>query len=116
MSQTQSPTDPDVEMPVLHLYAQRLWHDDLTIVGCRDALQELRSLIGQALASNNSASAEFFASDGEGYVAHVVILPADRAQALPVPYTDPIAEAPPFDLARILAQPSSLKAHPGEPS
>ena len=114
MTPAEHPGAIDGSMNVLHAYAQRAWHDELTIAGTRDALRELHTLIGQALTSNDRASAEFFAADGEGYVAHVVVLPVERAHALPVPYTDPIAAPPPFDLTLLLAKPSTFDASPGE--
>lgn len=90
-------------MSIIHLYAQSLWHDDAWIGGTRQALQELGLAITLALARSEgarqlgkpdvSAHAEMqtFASDGEGYDLHVVVLSDADAVRMLVPYTDDCA-------------------------
>lgn len=86
----------------LHLHGQSRWHDDITIIGNREALTRLRSLIDATLTQDavngiSSASSEtnkndacFFTNDGEGYFADVVLLEDsdERWKALKLPYTD----------------------------
>lgn len=86
----------------LHLHGQSRWHDDMTIIGNREALARLRSLIDTTLTQDavngiSSASSEttrddacFFTNDGEGYFADVVLLEDsdERWKALKLPYTD----------------------------
>lgn len=86
----------------LHLHGQSRWHDDITIIGNREALTRLRSLIDATLAQdavNGISSARssdikddpsFFTNDGEGYFANIVLLEDsdERWKALKLPYTD----------------------------
>lgn len=86
----------------LHLHGQSRWHDDITIIGNREALTRLRYLIDTVLKQEavngiSSASSEttrddacFFTNDGEGYFADVVLLEDsdERWKALKLPYTD----------------------------
>lgn len=52
--------------PLLHIYGQGIWHDEVFIVGKREALLRLRDAIDSALAKT-SGIAEVETADGEGY-------------------------------------------------
>lgn len=79
-------------MSTLHIYAQAIWHDEAYIAGTREDLELLRATIDGALADGRGQM-QAFASDGEGYVAHVVRVSKEQADAMPVPYTDECARA-----------------------
>jgi len=82
-----------MHMKTLHIYAQKVWHDEAYIAGTRDALHALRDAIDRALIRNAPAVAEAFCCDGEGYRIHVVPTTEEQADAMPVPYTDECARA-----------------------
>lgn len=80
---------------LLHIYAQQSWHQPVTIVGNRAALEALRDAIQQALdiGQGVTTSAEVFTNDGEGY--EVLIMPCedkDLWDTFATPYTDPDAQ------------------------
>lgn len=76
--------------PFLHIYAQADWHGDAYIAGTRGALERLAKAIAQALAKGDG-EAKTFVNDGEGYDAQVVLVDAQQAAKLAVPYVDDIA-------------------------
>jgi len=57
---------------LLHIYGQGAWHGDVYIVGNREALEELRDTIDEALC-DVPHSMEAFVNDGEGYELKVVL-------------------------------------------
>jgi hypothetical protein len=76
----------------LHLYAQTWEHQPAYVVGDRDALERLKQAIEIVLEDNgrsiNSSVIPAFATDGEGYDVHVVLL-EEQADwyKLQMPYT-----------------------------
>lgn len=62
----------------LNLIPQDAWHDDGCIVGSRRGLLRL---VWQCLmaAIFGGCSADYYASDGEGYALQVVAMPPDKA-------------------------------------
>lgn len=57
----------DESIPLLHVYGQSAWHDDVFIVGNRQALKALREAIGKALEQGQGETNDVFVADGEGY-------------------------------------------------
>lgn len=54
------------ESSLLHIYAQKMWHDHAIIVGNKRALTELRAAIDHAILYGKGRVGTF-SSDGEGY-------------------------------------------------
>lgn len=54
-------------IPLLHVYGQFAWHDDVFIIGNRQALEALWEAIGKALEQGQGKTGDVFAADGEGY-------------------------------------------------
>lgn len=77
-------------MTALHVYSPSMWHDEAGIVGTRDAMVLLRTIIDDALA-NGRSTFETFAVDGEGYSLHVVCVEPEELDGVQLPYVDPIA-------------------------
>jgi hypothetical protein len=75
----------------MHIFGQSCPHDEVYIVGDREALEALRRAIERALGDNRSHSVSF-TNDGEGYDVHVIQADAATADNLMLPYTDPIYE------------------------
>lgn len=66
----------------LHIYAQLSYHDDVLIVGDREALKSLHNALTQVLEHPSRAfAANVCASDGEGYYVYCV----DSAMCLTSP-------------------------------
>ncbi|WP_227940092.1 hypothetical protein [Alkalihalobacillus deserti] len=99
------------ELPYLHVYGQKYWHDDAIIVGNKTALKELRDVIDNAIQYGEgrlSASA----SDGEGYELFISCLPGETEnnkdwQQMTLPYQDKemyvpnVDEVDPFSLLKL---------------
>ena len=71
---------PDLPLPLVHVYSQICEHFDAHLVGNRRGLEELRKTIERALDSPNGETVtwpEVFATDGEGYAIRVKVLPDD---------------------------------------
>lgn len=68
----QPPHNQPQHAPILHLYGQGLWHDNILIAGNRAALSAPRKTIDMALSSKRG-EANFAAipKDGEGYVVFI---------------------------------------------
>ena len=81
--------------PVLHIYGQQQWHDDVYIIANRDGLLSLKTAIENALHSSNRSQAELYVTDGEGYKIKVVLGDDDWLSPfwdnLALPYTEEIA-------------------------
>ena len=77
-------------MSTMHIYAQEIWHDQAYIAGTRETLEMLKLAIDRAL-SDGQGQMQVFASDGEGYTIHTVVMTEEQADKMPVPYTDEIA-------------------------
>jgi len=80
---------------LLHIYAQDSWHQPVTIVGNRSALEALRDAIQSAIdtGQNAATTVDVFTNDGEGY--EVLIMPCEDAvlwETFATPYTDPDAQ------------------------
>ena len=67
-----TPQPAHIHAPLLHVYAQPVWHEDAFIVGNRAALEDLRRAINTAL-STGSGTASAFVSDGEGYDCNIQV-------------------------------------------
>jgi len=80
----------DDEVKLLHIYGQDAWHDSVHIAGNREALEELRETIDEALCGV-PYSMEAMVNDGEFYDVRVVLLEGDWDaeywQRLAVPYS-----------------------------
>ena len=91
------------EIRVLHVHGQRLWHDEVTVVGNGQALSALRDLLNAALA-DGEADGEFTVSDGEGYRLMIKLRPAAFGDAAwnscALPYSDRMANPPRTDGAQ----------------
>lgn len=72
---------------VVHVYAQRQWHDEAFIVGDTLALTELRDALSAALEAGRG-SALVMAADGEGYHLHVVRHETARMDRMRLPYSE----------------------------
>lgn len=73
----------------LHVYAQSSWHEPVTIVGTRDALERLSALIAVALQIEESDGLDFSTSDGEGYTVRVICTDDEsKWNTFRLPYTD----------------------------
>ena len=88
------PMDKDI---LLHIHAQEYQHNPAYIIGNRDGLLALKTLIEQALENGDTISANrgndmIFTADGEGY--EVVVVCDDHDWQTPnwqervLPYTD----------------------------
>ncbi len=90
------PSSHEKTIPVLHLHAQRNWHDEAYIVANRAALEKLKSCIEEALQKGQTCGL-FYPTDGEGFHLHVLMDNADWQseswQRRALPYTDEIASA-----------------------
>lgn len=72
----------------IHVYAQHSHHQESFIVGNKQALIQLRSLIDKALAEGTSKGV-FFPSDDEGFDLYVAVVEnEDLFQSLEMPYTE----------------------------
>lgn len=80
---------------LLHVFGQGAWHDTVDIVGNREALEELRDTISEALLGVRH-SMEAFVSDGEGYEVKVCLVEGDwdtpAWEKLALPYGEDYAE------------------------
>lgn len=75
---------------VLHIYAANLWHGDAYIVGTKDALENLQTVIKAAL-KGKVGECQAFVNDGEGFDAIVMMVDEKTADTLACPYTDETA-------------------------
>lgn len=72
----------------LHVYAQKAWHEQATIVGTEAAIKRLRDACNEALASSPGVD-EFETTDGEGYTLVVIVTDDDSWwEQFKLPYTD----------------------------
>lgn len=81
---------------VLKIFGAHSWHDSVSIVGNRVALEKLKKLIEQALDSpSESFSDDTMESDGEGYIVEVFLHDHDFSSGewdkLPVHYHGDLA-------------------------
>lgn len=80
------------ELPYLHIYGQKLWHDEAIIVGNKTALKELREAIDNAIQYGEGRLVTS-TSDGEGYELFISCLPGETEnnkewQQITLPYHD----------------------------
>jgi hypothetical protein len=80
--------------PMLHIYGQAGFHDDVWVVGDREALTLLADAVNRALAVGRATTPDVFCSDGEGYAACVRVMQPDDAdwRHLAMPYTAEYAQ------------------------
>jgi hypothetical protein len=80
---------------VLQVYGQGAWHDDVYIVGNREALEALRDAINTAIDTGQGETA-CFVSDGEGFTTAILrddtVFGNPEWYKYPVPYSDNIAK------------------------
>jgi len=70
----------------MHIFSQSTSHDDVIIIGDRDALRSLRDTIDRAIAKEKPlAACGVFCNDGEGYN---VIVSEGNVDSLRLPYSD----------------------------
>jgi hypothetical protein len=81
-------------METLHVYSQDAWHDDVTIVGTVESLEQLKIAIDKAIQSGYSRI-DLFCNDGEGYCLRVVEMTENDIERVPVPYKADYA-CPPY--------------------
>lgn len=83
------------ESPTMHVYGQSIWHDDVNIVGNREALERLQEAISRALDGDTGTTGLFFAKDGEGYEVAVTLQDGEchskEWEDYVAPYTDEAA-------------------------
>ncbi len=72
---------------LLHVYGQFAWHDDVFLIGDRDALMKLRDAVDQAL-EKGAGSFTGFVTDGEGFECHVHLADEKELLELKLPYCD----------------------------
>lgn len=89
------------DMPILHVYGQQFWHDDLRIAGNRAGLLALKQAVDKALGAAGAKPGEsaavcapFTQNDGEGFDATIEVLPQSEAETLPQAYHDEMLFAP----------------------
>jgi len=75
---------------IVHVYAQGAWHDEAYICGTREALQQLRTAVDDALKKGSGVTQQS-TNDGEGYDIHIIVATGEQAMKLQLPYTNDIA-------------------------
>ena len=75
---------------ILHVYAQQHEHDDLVIVGTRDALEILRYAIERTLQPDidHVYHGTVFQNDGEGYSIRVQVVDESQVRKLRPAYAE----------------------------
>ena len=79
----------------LHIYGQKIWHDDVVILGDRLALETLRDAIDEAITTLAGRAEDVMVNDGEGFT--VIINRIDEPElflTVATPYSDPDARFP----------------------
>ncbi|MGI9862711.1 hypothetical protein SDD30_15145 [Moorella naiadis] len=80
--------------PVIHVYAQEIWHDDAYIAVNREGLLALKKAIETAL-EIGSCEICAFTADGEGFSLEVLLVEGDLRKGewvnIAMPYTDELA-------------------------
>lgn len=77
-------TERDWDMPVVHVYGQDQWHDEVVIAGNKAGLEDLRRAL-----NGERPSPWLFVKDGEGY--HIAVVEVEDPNELPAPYADDMA-------------------------
>ena len=77
----------DDPFSLIHVIAQKAWHDPAFIVGNREGLERLRDTIIAALSTEDIASMDAFADDGEGFRLHVCCVTDAGMETVPYGYT-----------------------------
>ena len=78
------------DFPLLHVYGQGAWHDDVHLVGTADALRALQDAITRALVNGLDVS-DVFCADGEGYDLRIIVATPEEMDDYALPYTDDVA-------------------------
>lgn len=81
-------------MKLLHIYAQDSWHQPVTIVGNREALEQLVEHLQLLLNDGQQGqSFEAFVNDGEGYDVRLLMIEhPDTWERIATPYTDEMCQ------------------------
>lgn len=74
--------------PILHIYPAGRPHDEVVIVGDRNALTLLQRAIGRALDHGEAGSGNLYAADGEGFEVLIVEAKPERLATAPVHYAE----------------------------
>ena len=72
-------------MDTLHIYGQEAWHDDIKIVGTKDALQKFLESLHKSLQEGKSEF-QTFVNDGEGYSILIKCVEEDSPEFDEMPY------------------------------
>lgn len=76
--------------PLVHVYPQAAWHDDVYIIANEEGLLALRTAIDRALKKGKGV-AQVSVADGEGYGVKVLLhsagWPSEEWKTLALPYT-----------------------------
>ena len=97
---------------LVHIYGQKIWHDDVLIIANHEGLLALQKAVSEALEKGKGV-AEVFVADGEGYDVKILLneadWPSDSWDILVLPYTaDFVREiAPPH--GNVVVQPWELR-------
>ena len=79
----------------LIVYGQEFQHNDVLVMGTREALVQLLRQLGDMLDGYShkwGESTHFFVNDGEGYEVRFVVVSEAEYFRLPEPYTDACAQ------------------------
>ena len=78
-------------MDILQIYGQEAWHDEVKIVGTKEALQKLSKALQNCL-ERNWSQFDTFVSDGEGYTIKLKMVEEDSAELKEMPYLEEYAK------------------------
>jgi hypothetical protein len=82
-----------MKLPIVHIWGQDSFHDDVFIAGNLAGLKRLRDAIVRALEIRPiTATAAVSVNDGEHYEIRVCVYFEDGANKLAVPYTEDFAQ------------------------
>jgi N-acyl-D-aspartate/D-glutamate deacylase len=84
-------------MPILHIYGQEAWHDDVVIVGNHDGIKKLYEACVAALADEIELDDRTaFVNDGEGFGIYVAMVSEPKdILGLKTPYSEWFAQTVP---------------------
>jgi len=97
--------------PLVHIYPQVAWHDDVFVVANKEGLLALQRAIYGALKKGKGV-AEVYVADGEGYdvkiLLHDAVWPSDEWKRLAVPYTADYAKEITPPVSNVVIEPWEL--------
>lgn len=76
---------------VLHIYGQGAWHNDIRIVGTKDALQKFSDALIKCLKEKKSEF-QTFVNDGEGYSIIIKCVEEESPEFDEMPYSEDYAK------------------------